>query len=149
MAGGFGQRPGEPEGTHAAGTADGLGQCRDPGTALFPSPEQPQRTEIAGRNPQPGKGGRLRGVMLPAAAERDVGQIEGRNAAVEVGHGLDCPVEKRGVGKHDGRTLLITRAIGIVFVVGELGRSSAHDEQENHGKSVFAEHAQGLFRIQI
>lgn len=68
--------------------------------------------------------------MLPAAAERDVGQIEGRNAAVEVGHGLDCPVEKRGVGKHDGRTLLITRAIGIVFVVGELGRSSAHDEQE-------------------
>ena len=84
--------------------------------------------------------------MLPAAAERDVGQIEGRNAAVEVGHGLDCPVEKRGVGKHDGRTLLITRAIGIVFVVGELGRSSAHDEQENHGKSVFAEHAQGTFQ---
>ena len=145
----FRERSGEAEGAYATSTADGLGQCRDPGTALFPSPEQPQRTEIAGRNPQPGKGGRLRGVMLPAAAERDVGQIEGRNAAVEVGHGLDCPVEKRGVGKHDGRTLLITRAIGIVFVVGELGRSSAHDEQENHGKSVFAEHAQGLFRIQI
>ena len=66
---------------------------------------------------------------------------------IEVGSRLHGAVKQRRVGQQKRRTLLLPGGIGVIFVIGMLGRGTAYGEQTEQQTTVFRDHAQRLFGI--
>lgn len=140
---------GKTEQTQAAGTAR-RAVCRGK-TAIadFIGPQQAHRPEIARRKPHaPDRSGFVAVIQSPAF-HGDVRQIEGGMFGIEVGSRLHGTVKQRRVGQQKRRTLLLPGGVGIIFVIGMLGRGTADGEQTEQQTTVFRDHAQRLFGIQI
>ena len=140
---------GKTEQTQAAGTAR-RAVCRGK-TAIadFIGPQQAHRPEIARRKPHaPDRSGFIAVIQSPAF-HGDVRQVKGGMFGIEVGSRLHGTVKQRRVGQQKRRTLLLPGGVGIIFVIGMLGRGTADGEQTEQQTTVFRDHAQRLFGIQI
>ena len=88
-------------------------------------------------------------VIQSPAFHGDVRQVEGGMFGIEVRSRLHGAVKQRRVGQQKRRTLLLPGGVGIIFVIGMLGRGTADGEQTEQQTTVFRDHAQRLFGIQI
>ena len=139
----------KPEQAQTTDSARNAVRRRKPSIAYFIGPQQAHRPEIPRRKPyNPDRGGFVAVIQAPAF-HGDIRQVEGGMFGIEVRSRLHGAVKQRRVGQQKRRTLLLPGGIGVIFVIGMLGRGTAYGEQADQQTTVFRDHAQRIFGIQI